>query len=53
MERFIETLTALINQYEDEIRPENERSPAVVLRYLTEERRCVQVDLVPILGSKS
>ena len=33
MERFIETLTALIMQYEDEIAPGPERSPAGVLKY--------------------
>jgi HTH-type transcriptional regulator/antitoxin HigA len=53
MERFIETLTALILQYEEEIEPDPERSPAGVLRYLMEERGLRQVDLVPILGSKS
>jgi HTH-type transcriptional regulator / antitoxin HigA len=53
MERFIETLTALIQQYEEEIEPDPERSPAGVLRYLMEERGLRQVDLVPVLGSKS
>src|SRR5437764_156960 len=53
MERFIETLTALIMQYEDEIEPDPERSPAGVLKYLMEDRGLRQVDLVPILGSKS
>jgi HTH-type transcriptional regulator / antitoxin HigA len=53
IERFIETLTALILQYEEEIEPDPERSPAGVLRYLLEERGLRQVDLVPILGSKS
>jgi HTH-type transcriptional regulator/antitoxin HigA len=53
MERFIETLTALIQQYEDEIEPDPERSPSGVLRYLMEERGLRQVDLVPVLGSKS
>ena len=53
MERFIETLTALIMQYEDEIEPDPERSPAGVLKYLMEERGLRQIDLVPILGSKS
>ena len=53
MERFIETLTALIMQYEDEIEPDPERSPAGVLKYLLAERGLRQVDLVPILGSKS
>lgn len=53
MERFIETLTALILQYEDEIEPDPERSPAGVLKYLMEERGLRQVDLVPIFGSKS
>jgi HTH-type transcriptional regulator/antitoxin HigA len=53
MERFIETLTALVQQYEDEIEPDPERSPAGVLKYLMQERGLRQVDLVPILGSKS
>ena len=53
MERFVETLTALIMQYEDEIEPDPERSPAGVLKYLMEERGVRQIDLVPILGSKS
>jgi HTH-type transcriptional regulator/antitoxin HigA len=53
MERFIETLTALIEQYEDEIEPDPEGSPAGVLKYLMEERGVRQIDLVPILGSKS
>ena len=53
MERFIETLTALIMQYEDEIEPDPERSPAGVLKYLMEERGLRQSDLVPVLGSKS
>jgi antitoxin component HigA of HigAB toxin-antitoxin module len=42
MERFIETLTALVMQYEDEIEPDPEQSPSGVLKYLMEE-----------LGSKS
>ncbi len=53
MERFIETITALIMQYEDEIEPDPERSPAGVLKYLMEERGLRQIDLAPILGSKS
>jgi len=53
MERFVETLTALIMQYEDEIEPDPERSPAGVLKYLMEERGLRQIDLAPILGSKS
>jgi HTH-type transcriptional regulator/antitoxin HigA len=53
MERFIETLTALIMQYEEELCPGPERSPAGVLRYLMGERGLRQVDRVPILGSKS
>ena len=53
MERFIETLTALIRQYEDEIEPDPEQSPAGVLKFLMEERGLRQIDLVPILGSKS
>ena len=53
MERFIETLTALIMRYEDEIEPDPERSPAGVLKYLMEERGLRQIDLAPILGSKS
>ena len=53
MERFIEMLTALITQDEDQIEPDPERSPAGVLKFLMEERVLRQVDLVPILGSKS
>lgn len=53
MERFIETITALVLQYEEEIDPGPDASPAGVLRYLMEERGLRQVDLVPILGSKS
>ena len=53
MERFIETLTALVMQYEDEIEPGPEESPVGVLKFLMEERGLRQVDLVPILGSKS
>ena len=52
MERFIETLTALIMKYEDEIEIEPERSPGGVLKYMMEERGLRQIDLVPILGSK-
>lgn len=52
-ERFIERLTALIMQYEEEVEPGPESSPAGVLRFLMEERGLRQVDLVPILGSKS
>ena len=52
-ERFIETLTALVMQYEDEIEPGPEESPVGVLKFLMEERGLRQVDLVPILGSKS
>lgn len=53
MERFIETLTALILQYEEEIDPGPIGSPSGVLQYLMDERGLRQVDLVPILGSKS
>lgn len=53
MERFIETITALIMQYEDEICPTPESSPSGVLQYLIEERGLRQIDLVPLLGSKS
>jgi HTH-type transcriptional regulator/antitoxin HigA len=52
-ERFIETLTALILQYEEEIDPGPAGSPSGVLRFLMEERGLRQVDLAPILGSKS
>lgn len=52
-ERFIETLTALVMQYEEEIEPGPEPSPSGVLKYLMEEHKVRQVDLVPILGSKS
>jgi HTH-type transcriptional regulator/antitoxin HigA len=53
MERFIETITALVMQYEEEIQPDPEASPAGILKYLMEERGLRQADLVPILGSKS
>ena len=53
MERFIETLTALVMQYEEEIEPGPDASPAGVLRYLMEDRGLRQVDLAPILGGKS
>lgn len=53
MERFIETLTALVMQYEDEIEPDPARSPSGVLKFLMEKRGLRQVDLVPIFGSKS
>ena len=53
VERFIETLTALVMQYEEEIQPGPHASPAEVLQYLMEEHKLRQVDLVPIFGSKS
>jgi HTH-type transcriptional regulator / antitoxin HigA len=53
VERFIETLTALVLQYEEEICPRPEASPAGVLKYLMEEHGLRQTDLVPILGNKS
>ena len=53
MERFIETLTALVLQFEEEICPGPDASPSGVLKYLMAEHRMRQVDLVPILGSKS
>lgn len=53
MERFMETLTALVMQYEEEIEPGSDSSPAGVLKFLMEERGLRQVDLVPLLGSKS
>ena len=53
IERFIETLMALIMQYEEEIEPGHDPSPTGVLKYLMDERGLRQVDLVPILGSKS
>lgn len=53
MERFIETLTALVLQYEAEVEPGPESSPVGVLRFLMEERGLRQVDLAPVLGSKS
>ena len=53
MERFIETLTALVLQYEDELQPDPQRSPAGVLKYLMEDRGLRQKDLVSILGSRS
>ena len=42
MERLIETLTALVMQYEEEISPGPDASPAGVLRYLMEERQLRQ-----------
>ena len=53
MERFIETLTALVLQYEEEIGPHVAASPAGILSYLMEEHGVRQVDLVPMLGSQS
>ena len=53
MERFIETLMALVLQYQEEIQSAPEQSPAGVLKYLMEERGLRQIDLVPLLGSKS
>ena len=53
MERFIETLTALVLQFEEEIQPGPVESPSGVLKYLMEERGVRQMDLVPIVGSKS
>jgi len=53
MERFMETLTALVMQYEEEIEPGPNSSPAGVLKFLMDERGLRQVDLVPLLGSKS
>lgn len=53
IERFIETLTALVLQYEEEICPDPDASPAGVLKYLMEDHGLRQADLVPILGSKS
>ncbi len=53
MERFIETLTALVMQYEEEIHPAPDASPGGVLKFLMEERGLRQVDLAPILGSES
>ena len=53
MERLIETITALVMQFEDEIEPDPERSPSGVLKYLMTERGLRQVDLVPVLGTKS
>ena len=38
MQRFIETLTALVLQYEEEIQPGPLESPSGVLKYLMEER---------------
>jgi HTH-type transcriptional regulator/antitoxin HigA len=53
VERFIETLTALVLRYEEEIDPGPAGSPRGVLNYLMEERGLRQVDLTPVLGSKS
>ena len=46
-------MAALILQYEVEIHPRPEESPSGVLKYLLEERGLRQVDLAPVLGSKS
>jgi antitoxin component HigA of HigAB toxin-antitoxin module len=53
MERFIETLTALVLQYEEEIDPRPAGSPRGVLKYLMKERGLRQVDLTPVPGGKS
>ena len=53
VERFIETLTALVMQYEEEIEPSPKVAPAELLQYLMEEHNLRQADLVPIFGSKS
>lgn len=53
MERFIETLTALVLQFEEELEPRPDTSPAGVLAWLMDEHGQRQVDLVPIFGSKS
>jgi HTH-type transcriptional regulator/antitoxin HigA len=53
MERIIETLTALVLQYEEEIDQASGGPPRGVLKYLMEERGLRQVDLVPVLRSKS
>ncbi len=53
MERFIETLTALVLQYEEEVHPGPDSSPSGVLKYLMDEHGLRQVDMLPILGSKS
>ena len=53
IERFIETLSALVMQYEEEIEPDPAPSPSGTLKYLMEEHGLRQVDLVPILGTKS
>lgn len=52
-ERFIELLTALITQYEDEIEPDPERSAAGVLHFLMKEHGLRQADLVDVFGSRS
>ena len=53
MERLIETITALVMQYEDEIEPDPEHSPVGNLKFMMEEHGTRQVDLVPIFGSRS
>lgn len=53
MERFIETVTALVMQYEEEIQPGPDESPSGVLKYLVKEGGLRQMDLAPIPGSKS
>ena len=51
MERFIETLTALVLQCEEEVEAGPAGSPRGVLKYLMEERRLRQVDLRRSLGA--
>ena len=54
VERFIETLMALVMQYENELEPDPESSPSGVLKFLMDDRGLKQSDLVPVLGvSKS
>ena len=53
IERFIETLTVLIMHYEQEMEPGPISSHNGVLQYLIEEHKVRQVDLIPILGTKS
>ncbi len=44
IERFIETFTALVMRYEEEIQPDPASSPSGTLKYLMAERGLRQVD---------
>jgi HTH-type transcriptional regulator / antitoxin HigA len=53
MERVIEGISRLVEQYENEIEPDPEVPAVEVLKFLMEERGLRQVDLVPAIGSRS